>query len=116
MTFGTPTMTAEEEAAWMAAMRSGVKVTDYGPAPAGGRYAPVSSPPRVARGAPAEPCVHRWVIETPNGPTCTGVCRACGATRAFNTTCEMMSAADLLSYQASQKRGGPRKKAVTEPR
>jgi len=28
-------------------------------------------------------CIHRWRIESPNGPTSTGVCQRCGATREF---------------------------------
>ena len=32
----------------------------------------------------AEPeCRHYWVIDTPAGPTSTGVCRLCGAQRDF---------------------------------
>lgn len=26
---------------------------------------------------------HRWVIEEPNGPTSSGVCKECGATKQF---------------------------------
>jgi hypothetical protein len=26
---------------------------------------------------------HRWRIDEPNGPTSTGTCRECGATKAF---------------------------------
>ncbi len=28
-------------------------------------------------------CIHRWLIETPNGATSPGVCRYCGARRRF---------------------------------
>ena len=28
-------------------------------------------------------CVHYWVIETPRGPTSTGVCKYCGAEKEF---------------------------------
>lgn len=33
-------------------------------------------------------CRHHWLIETPNGPTCRGRCRACGAEREFPTVPE----------------------------
>lgn len=33
-------------------------------------------------------CAHRWRIESPNGPTVKGVCRLCGAERAFPTVTE----------------------------
>ena len=28
-------------------------------------------------------CCHHWVLETPNGPTATGVCKYCGKTQVF---------------------------------
>ncbi len=28
-------------------------------------------------------CVHYWVIETPSGPTSTGVCKYCGVEKEF---------------------------------
>ncbi len=28
-------------------------------------------------------CAHHWMIETPNGESSTGHCKACGATKAF---------------------------------
>lgn len=28
---------------------------------------------------------HHWIIEPPNGPTCSAYCRTCGMTRAFRT-------------------------------
>jgi hypothetical protein len=28
-------------------------------------------------------CTHHFLIETPRGPTCLGVCRKCGETRTF---------------------------------
>lgn len=28
-------------------------------------------------------CCHHWVIETPNGPTSSGVCKFCGDERTF---------------------------------
>lgn len=32
---------------------------------------------------PKEPCVHWWIIETPNGPTSKGRCKLCGAEKVF---------------------------------
>lgn len=32
----------------------------------------------------AQPCTHHWVIETPRGPTMTGVCKHCHATRVWD--------------------------------
>jgi len=29
-------------------------------------------------------CRHHWVIESPSGPTSTGVCKHCGAVKEFN--------------------------------
>jgi len=37
--------------------------------------------------APA-PCVHWWIIETPNGATSTGRCKYCGAEREFKNVFE----------------------------
>jgi hypothetical protein len=33
-------------------------------------------------------CVHRWVIETPNGAMSHGVCRNCGAEKEFPNSAE----------------------------
>lgn len=33
-------------------------------------------------------CIHRWVIETPNGETSKGVCRYCGAEKEFPNAAE----------------------------
>lgn len=33
-------------------------------------------------------CVHRWVIETPNGAMSRGVCRTCGAEKEFPNSAE----------------------------
>jgi hypothetical protein len=33
-------------------------------------------------------CVHRWVIESPNGETSRGVCRYCGAEKDFPNAAE----------------------------
>ena len=29
-------------------------------------------------------CVHRWLIDTPAGPTSTGVCQVCGKVKQFS--------------------------------
>jgi hypothetical protein len=48
--------------------------------------------PVVESSAPAEAiapvCVHRWVIESPNGETSRGVCRHCGAVKEFPNAAE----------------------------
>ncbi len=31
-------------------------------------------------------CVHRWIIDMPNGPSSIGRCRACGAQRPFGNS------------------------------
>ncbi|MEX2226741.1 MAG: hypothetical protein WEB52_09865 [Dehalococcoidia bacterium] len=33
-------------------------------------------------------CVHRWVIESPNGATSHGTCRNCGAEKEFPNSAE----------------------------
>ena len=30
--------------------------------------------------------IHHWVIEPPDGPTSTGVCRGCGEVRSFSNS------------------------------
>jgi hypothetical protein len=51
--------------------------------------------PRQETQAPAAPaeiigpvCVHRWVIESPNGETSRGRCRHCGAEKEFPNAAE----------------------------
>ncbi len=39
--------------------------------------------PGAAQSEEAPGCRHRWVIESPNGPTCSGRCKRCGAGRTF---------------------------------
>lgn len=34
----------------------------------------------------ADPCVHFWVIETPNGPTSQGICKLCGRIQEFRNS------------------------------
>jgi hypothetical protein len=61
------------------------------------RSAPKTAPAAVApvveeAPAPAEVigpvCVHRWVIESPNGETSHGRCRHCGAEKEFPNAAE----------------------------
>ena len=35
------------------------------------------------------PCIHRWVLSEPQLRTVRGVCRRCGASRAFPTALEL---------------------------
>jgi hypothetical protein len=39
--------------------------------------------PSVTPPVAETPCLHRWRIATPHGPTSPGVCRLCGAARDF---------------------------------
>lgn len=32
------------------------------------------------------PCIHAWLIATPNGPTCEGVCRKCNEHRTYSSS------------------------------
>ena len=34
----------------------------------------------------ADACKHHWRLETPNGPTSTGTCKLCGASREFQNS------------------------------
>ena len=51
-------------------------------------------------------CRHQWVVESPNGPVSTGVCRLCGENRQFQNYIEGSS----WGYDASpdQLSGGSR--------
>jgi hypothetical protein len=42
--------------------------------------------PPITREGSIVSCTHHWRIESPNGPTSHGVCRHCGAERAFPTS------------------------------
>jgi hypothetical protein len=33
-------------------------------------------------------CRHHWLIETPHGPACKGVCKLCGTEREFQSSSE----------------------------
>ena len=35
---------------------------------------------------PLSDCEHHWVIESPNGPTSTGVCKVCGSKSEFKNS------------------------------
>lgn len=36
-------------------------------------------------------CCHHWMIESPNGPTSVGTCRACGEVREFKNSVQITS-------------------------
>ena len=36
-------------------------------------------------------CNHHWIIESPNGPTSIGKCRACGEVREFKNSIQITS-------------------------
>jgi hypothetical protein len=49
----------------------------------------VQDAPVQETSAPEAPvCIHRWVIETPNGAMSRGVCRHCGAEKEFPNSAE----------------------------
>lgn len=42
--------------------------------------------PEREHAEPAKPCSHRWMIESPNGPTSMGKCMKCGAKGEFKNS------------------------------
>lgn len=36
-------------------------------------------------------CAHHWLIESPNGPTSRGTCKACGELREFKNSVQITS-------------------------
>lgn len=51
-------------------------------------------------------CRHHWLIESPDGPACGGVCKLCGAERQFPTSSDdyLVDDADILSSAVSSSR------------
>ena len=45
----------------------------------------ISSPQKRING---DRCCHYWLIETPNGATCKGICRFCGEEKEFTSSWE----------------------------
>ena len=45
-------------------------------------------------------CTHRWVIDSPNGPTSMGTCKLCGADREFQNA----SAWDWSTWRTTEKK------------
>lgn len=107
---GTPTMTPAELAAWEERMRGGK--------PARVKAAGVSQAPAVRAGAvdadgPQQRCIHRWRIAEPNGPTSAGVCRLCGATKAFGNVYFQDTPDIALNHKAvSERTFAQRERAV----
>lgn len=48
-----------------------------------------------------EACPHHWVIDSPNGPTSTGVCKLCGATQDFVNSLGSVGWEKVTSYGRS---------------
>ena len=46
-------------------------------------------------------CRHHWLIEPPNGPTSTGVCKLCGSTKEFDN--QMPSHPATVQQTSAQK-------------
>ena len=49
-------------------------------------------------------CIHHWKIASPNGPTAHGICRRCGAERAFPTVTDATLWGDEEDRAARQER------------
>ena len=48
-----------------------------------------------------EVCAHHWVIDSPNGPTSSGVCKLCGATQDFVNSIGSVGWEKVTSYGRS---------------
>lgn len=54
-------------------------------------------------------CIHHWVLPEPDGPTCVGVCKKCGARKTFsNSTPDALDKVYARNYGA--KNVGRRRK------
>ena len=56
-------------------------------------------------------CIHHWRIEIPDGPTSTGICRRCGATREFKNYLETSVGEERMRlgiYMSDHRLGMPR--------
>ena len=51
----------------------------------------------------ADKCVHRWVLESPKGPTSKGVCKDCKDTRIFPNSIEQAIAWTTSAKRKEQK-------------
>lgn len=72
------------------------------PAPTAARRNPVVGPCLASEAAGAGPCIHHWLIDPPNGPTCPAVCKRCGAERVFAATLENDFGHNLLPPRDAQ--------------
>ncbi len=48
-------------------------------------------------------CKHHWLIEPPNGPTSTGVCKLCGTTKKFDNQMPTRPAATVPQTSAQKE-------------
>jgi len=53
----------------------------------------------AAETLPVEVCVHRWLIDSPQGNSSHGCCRLCGATREFPEDLRPKSAYNRLKQR-----------------
>jgi hypothetical protein len=60
----------------------------------------------VATPAAPSPCVHHFVIATPNGATCIGVCRKCKESRVYSSSGEEESASYGMTISEKRLRAG----------
>jgi len=49
-------------------------------------------------------CTHHWIIDPPNGPTSTGRCRLCGATKQFTNNWDINYKDSLTATMSGKKR------------
>lgn len=52
-------------------------------------------------------CPHHWAIESPNGPTCKGVCRICSLEREFPTSSYQGDTETYFRPDGSKRKAGP---------
>lgn len=59
-------------------------------------------------------CAHHWIIETPDGPTSTGICKLCSEERVFSTTNEASEWNDGLGKKLQSNKEEPTPVNVVE--
>ena len=62
----------------------------------------------------AKTCVHHWRIESPNGRESEGVCKRCGATKAFANSNESVMWEQTNTLRNEANRSGMRTSKVSE--
>lgn len=81
---------------------------------------PATSPRRTEEAPAPRPkpsgkaCVHHWQIESPNGRESTGVCKRCGAQKAFSNSTESVMWEQTNTLRNDANRGGWRSSKIAE--